>query len=269
MNIYDKDFLKKLDSTKYRTIYAKITSLQFNEQPIETIEGRVTQGSINIDGNSAIRRSCSLSLIAEDININEYYWGVKTKFKLEIGLKNEIDNNYDDIIWFPQGIYVITSFNTSQSTSAYTINIQGKDKMCLLNGEIGGSLHSSVDFGTLEEVDDNGNIKILKHPLKDIIRESVHQYGGEFFHNIIINDLDDYGLELLEYRYDKPLYIFREANDEVYFNGTFDGDMPCWINGSPSSISQIPKYDMLLSELTNLESSTVFTLESSSSATKY
>jgi hypothetical protein len=29
--------------------------------------------------------------------------------------------------------------------------------MCLLNGEIGGSLESSVDFGTIEEEDQNGN----------------------------------------------------------------------------------------------------------------
>ena len=71
--------------------------------------------------------------------------------------------------------------------------------MCLLNGEIGGTLNSSIDFGSIEEVDNNGNIRIIKYPIKDIIRESIHQYGGEFFHNIIINDLDDIGLELLNY----------------------------------------------------------------------
>ena len=44
--------------------------------------------------------------------------------------------------------------------------------------------------------------------LKHIIREAVHTYANEPYHNIIINDLDDYGLELLEYRGDKPLYFF-------------------------------------------------------------
>jgi hypothetical protein len=81
--------------------------------PLEQIEGKVTSGSINIDGASAIRRTCSLSLVAKDLNINEIYWGLQNKFKLEIGIKNFIDEDYPDIIWFPQGIYVITGFNTT------------------------------------------------------------------------------------------------------------------------------------------------------------
>jgi hypothetical protein len=44
---------------------------------------------------------------------------------------------------------LISSFNTSRSATNFTITIQGKDKMCLLNGEVGGSLSSSVDFGQL------------------------------------------------------------------------------------------------------------------------
>jgi len=72
---------------------------------------------------------------------------MNTKFKLEIGLQNMVDENYPDVIWFPQGIYLITSFNISNSTSGLTISISGKDKMALLNGEISGSLESSVDFG--------------------------------------------------------------------------------------------------------------------------
>jgi hypothetical protein len=29
--------------------------------------------------------------------------------------------------------------------------------MCLLNGEVGGTLESSIDFGTIEEEDKDGN----------------------------------------------------------------------------------------------------------------
>jgi hypothetical protein len=39
-------------------------------------------------------------MTAEEVNINEFYWGLKNKFKLEIGLKNYINSNYPDIIWF-------------------------------------------------------------------------------------------------------------------------------------------------------------------------
>jgi hypothetical protein len=61
---YDKEFLLALDKQKNKTIYARIIALDFKESPIETIEGRVTQGSINIDGASAVRRTCSLTLVA-------------------------------------------------------------------------------------------------------------------------------------------------------------------------------------------------------------
>ena len=56
--LYNKDFLLKLDKSKNKTIYARITALTFSESPIETIEGRVTGGSVNLDGASSMRRSC-------------------------------------------------------------------------------------------------------------------------------------------------------------------------------------------------------------------
>ena len=116
--LFDFDFLKELDNQINREIFARIISLTFQETPVETIEGRVTSGNINIDGASAVRRTCSLSLIAKDLDINSFYWGIKTKFKLEVGLKNTIkdkvygtdengkelywgDRHPQDIIWFP------------------------------------------------------------------------------------------------------------------------------------------------------------------------
>jgi hypothetical protein len=121
--LYDKEFLKQLDNLKNKTIFARITALTFQEHPIETIEGRVTQGSINIDGSSAVRRTCSLTIVAQNFNYNDYYWGLNTKFKLEVGVENTIDASYPSIIWFPQGIYLITSFNTSRSTNNFSISI--------------------------------------------------------------------------------------------------------------------------------------------------
>jgi hypothetical protein len=62
--IYPKEFLLKLDKDRIKTTYARITALTREELPIETIEGRVTQGSINIDGASAVRRTCSLTIVS-------------------------------------------------------------------------------------------------------------------------------------------------------------------------------------------------------------
>jgi hypothetical protein len=97
---YNKEFLQELDKTKHKTIYAKIIALNMEESPIECIEGRVTQGSINLDGASAVRRSCSLTIIADQFDYSDYLWGMNTKFKLEIGLQNNINPNFPEIIWF-------------------------------------------------------------------------------------------------------------------------------------------------------------------------
>ena len=231
--LLDKDFLLKLDQQKERENFARIISLDFDENPLEQIEGRVTGGSVNIDGTSAVRRSCSLSMVAENLDINNFYWGVKNKFKLEIGLSNKIDSNYPDIIWFPLGTYVITSFSTSYTTNNYTISISGKDKMCLLNGEIGGSLPSQVDFGYEEYWDKTNNI-ITKTPvpIKTIIREAVHTYGNEPFSNIVINDLEDSGLELMEYRGNDPMYVFYKISQQQYDNFTINGNGECKIKDS-------------------------------------
>jgi hypothetical protein len=50
-----------------------------------------------------------------------------------------------------------------------------------------------------------------KIKLKDIIKNAVETYGNELPYNIVINDLEENGFELLEYRGDTPLYIFKNT----------------------------------------------------------
>ena len=62
--------------------------------------------------------------------------------------------------------------------------------MCLLNGEMSGSLHAnSTRFDIIDEYDATGTLKQTKIPIKDIIKEMVHGHAGEPMHNIIINIL--------------------------------------------------------------------------------
>lgn len=222
--LIDKDFLRRLDQQKEREVFARVVALNFKEEPLEEITGRVTQGSVNVDGNSAVRRTCSLSLVAEELNIHDYYWGLNTKFKLYVGLKNTIEPKYPNIIWFPQGTFLISSFNTSQSTNSYTVSLQGKDKMCMLNGELGGTVTAlSVDFGTVDNIQEDGSIVNEKYLLKDIIRDAVHTYAQEPYQNIIINDLDEMGAELLEYRGEDPMYFLVNCETHEVTNMTMDG----------------------------------------------
>ena len=264
-----QQFLLELDKQKNKILHARIIALNFNEFPIETIEGRVTQGSINIDGASAVRRTCSLTLIAQDFNYNNYLWGMNTKFKLEIGVVNNIDKTYPDIIWFKQGTYIITNFNAASSTNNFTISLQGKDKMCLLNGEVGGNFMATTYLDTIEEETKSGIWKKRKIPIKDIIRELVHVYGEEPYHNIIINDLDDLGLELLEYRYDRPMYLYREVGSNTYTNVTLDGNKDT--NHGKLSELDASKLDILVDPLTGSQNPAeiVFDEDISETKTKY
>lgn len=243
------DFLNTLMKNRHRTLFARITSLSLDELPKETVEGRITSGSINVDGDSAVRRTCQLSMVANGQKINDYLWSLNTKFNLEIGILNTIDRNYPDIIWLKQGVFVITSFSMALSVNSYTISISGKDKMCLLNGENGGTLPFEVNFGVWEEIDQQGNTILHQNPLKDIIREAIHHYGEEPFHNIIINDLDDRGLELQQYAYDTPLYLIRPADEQNnYIQATLDGEQNVFLDdNSPTTLEALEAYDILLS----------------------
>ena len=146
--LFDNDFLKLLCKTQIRETFARVIALTLDENPIENLEGKITTGNISINGNSAIRRTCSLTFIVDNIDKLNYEWALNTKIKVEIGIRNTTKyySNHK-IIWFPMGIYFLTSFNTSLGTSNLTVSIQGKDKMCGLSGDIGGKMTSIVNFG--------------------------------------------------------------------------------------------------------------------------
>ena len=233
--LHDQEFLKKLDKLQNREVYIRIIALTWEELPVECIEGKATGGSISIDGTSSLRRTCSLTLVANDIVFNEFYWGLNTKFKLEIGLKNTIDSNYDDIIWFPQGIYILTSFNTTINNKSYNISLTGKDKMCMLNGELGGGFTASVEFDSESFYDVTTEVTTFtKIPVVDIIRNAIITFGNELPYNIIISDIDKYGRELFSYYGDKPLYLLRNADDgedkNTYINFIANPDFLCYFS---------------------------------------
>lgn len=290
--LMDKEFLRKLDRNNQREVYAKIISLNMDELPIEEISGKVSQGTISIDGTSAVRRTCSLTMVADRVNINEYYWSFTTKFKLYIGLKVPKDlrleyektslmtvdsltgtpvlngevrypyGEYPEIIWFPQGVYLITDFKYINNTNGTdNIYISGKDKMALLNGDIGGHLPHATDFAIQEDVTYNElGVAVDKTEtdltIKQIIREMIHKYGNEPFHNIVINDLDDNGLQMLDYKGKEDIYLFKNVSSGLYEQIAFDGDIIRYDNRNRPLIVK----DMNVDELDTL--STAFTKKS-------
>ena len=246
--LLDNEFLKELDLNLSKTKYVRITSLTFEEEVLQTIEGIATSGSISVDGDSAVRRTCSLSLICEQIDINDFYWGLNTKFKLEVGLENNINPQYPKVVWFPQGIFLITSFSQSVQSNSHIISISGKDKMCLLNGEIGGTIPAlSWDFGTEDIESANGVITNVSIPIKRIIRDAVMTFAKERPENIIINDLDDLGVELMEYRGAQPMYMYIGLYSRECSQITLNATQKVYIKENNEireiDISEVPIFD--------------------------
>jgi hypothetical protein len=63
---FDFDFLNDLMKYRQRETFARVTLLNQKELPIKYIEGKVTGGSVNIDGTSALRRTCNLTLTLDN-----------------------------------------------------------------------------------------------------------------------------------------------------------------------------------------------------------
>ncbi len=135
-------------------------------------------------------------------------WGANRKFFLEIGIENNLKNNaYSKILWFPQGVYVITSCSFSEQTNNMSISISGKDKMALLNGEISGTFGQSTILDVIEIEQKDGSYLKEKIEIKNILSDVLTLYGNELGSNIIINDLENLGLKLVSYQGQSPLYI--------------------------------------------------------------
>lgn len=210
----DMDFLTQLDKLHMRVQYAKIILLSFkDEEPIKEIQGSITSGNLSVNGSSAIRRTINLTMLASIDNSNlediDNEISINKKIKVLIGYDNPLKSykNYGDIIWFPCGLFVLSSANISRSTSGWNISITGKDKMCLLDGTAGGTLPASITFHESLVQLDNGDVEIQYPTIFQIIYEAVNHWGGEAIENIVITDIDEEIKMLVRYMGDKPVYF--------------------------------------------------------------
>lgn len=217
----NNSLLEKLVNEKIQTTYAKIVTYSFDEKPLSSIEGRVSGGSIQANGASAVRRTLSLSMVAkpEIANIENFDNEIAINKKVKIYIGRLVEN---EIMWFNCGFYVISNASVNQSTSGWTISISGKDKMALLDGTAGGTLPTAVTFHEIFEDLGDGNYKIDYPTIYQIIQEAVNHYGEIPLHDIIINDLEKVAKVLIKYIGGKPIYFaenyasFAYAEDAVH-----------------------------------------------------
>ena len=220
----DSVFLKKFDELKLKEQYVKLIVLTFDEMPIQEIQGKVTGGNLTLDGSSGMRRTGNLSMIADeyknDLTDTKHLLSINKKVEVLIGFVNTTNEYTEyDMLWFPQGIYVIISPNISHNSDGVNISLTLHDKMALLNGECGGTLPASVTFNEIEDIDEDGNIQVTQPTIYQIIQELVNHFGGEQLGKIIISDIDNKIKKVMKWTGSTPLYLYQEpAADGTIYN---------------------------------------------------
>jgi len=222
-----KYFLAKIDDFPNQKQYINMTLLTWKEDPIKSIDGVISSGTISKDGNSSVRHTCNLNCSvdggkynADDIKMD---FALNKKVFIEIGVENQTDEYPEyPILWFPQGIFYINSFAMNSATSsAVNLSLQLKDKMCLLNGDIGGVLPSTVQFDIMTTQLADGTITEQKVLYYNIITELVHHWGGEELSNIIIQDVPLRIRKIMQWNAENPIYLTSvdslEDGGEGYF----------------------------------------------------
>lgn len=231
--LQDQAFLQRLNQHKVREYWVSIGILDFQtERLLSRIEGKVISGNMTVAANSPTRRSGSLNIVFDENLRNiadiKNLIAIDKKVQINIGITNPyynrnvnkfnskedyVYNSYGDILWFPQGVFVITKATSQCSTSSAQISINFVDKMALLNGTCGGVLPATVSFHELVIVDENGNTSTDYPLISTIIRECVQHYGGEHPSKIIISDIEDVGRQVVKYQGSTPIRFQTSVDD--------------------------------------------------------
>lgn len=159
----------------------------------------------------------------EDVN-NEI--SINKKIKVFVGYDNPFYRDYEqygEIIWFPCGLFILTSANVSKGITGWTISVQARDKMALLDGTAGGTLPASIVFNENQVELEDGTIEIQHPTIYQIIYEAVNHWGGEPVENIVITDLDEKIKLLVKYKGDSPIYF---SNNFESLNFVYSVDFP-------------------------------------------
>lgn len=235
------NFLQEIDNFVNQKQYVKITLLNWNEEPIKEIQGELSGGSISKDGSSSVRRTCSLTAIVDrgeyNIEDSKMDFAINKKIYIECGIKN-YSKHYKDypILWFPQGVFFISNFSiTSNVSSNISISLTLKDKMCGLNGEVGGTFPAAVILDEMDTQSPTGQFVHQKILIYDIIQEIVHHYGGEPLNNILIEDVPNRIKRVIRWTGENPLYLKAiSADGYTWYEGLLD---------KPSDMTGVKQYN--------------------------
>lgn len=231
VSIEDAELLKSIALHPNLTQYVRIHILAMNEtEEVGLIQGRVTSGNISLNSSSPVRRSGSLSLVADqnncDITNIANIISINKRAKIEIGIENQgfsytkVDEDetqsiaieaIDNKIWFKLGTFVLTNASLNKSLSGFTMSVNLKDKMALLNGECGGTIYSMVTHSPIYTVDG----KEEKVPFEALITKLVSYWGNIPTDKIKVHDISQYTNNTYTWHGSVPLYIQTPQSGDI------------------------------------------------------
>lgn len=239
----NRSILKDIDNFKNQRQYVKITLLNWDEEPIKEIQGEISTGSISKTADSPIRRTaqltCAVDAHSYSVDNGKADFAINKKVFIEIGVKNETPHYQDyPIFWFPEGVFFIGSFAINAgSNSSTTITLGLKDKMAMLNGDVGGTLPATTIFDSMDTQLPDGTYIEKKVLIYNIIQEVVHHYGGEDLSRIVIEGVPLRIRRIMQWTGDTPLYKITTAENSNAEVGSEEGFYEFTLEEPDSSVT--------------------------------
>lgn len=182
-----------LSQLKVRNQRIKVDLLNFNFQTVNSLEGKVTDGSISIDATSDIRRTCNITLVVENSeNIlapGGQVWLDKF-IKVYVGTDNPRNGN--ETVWNNMGLFLINNPESVYNATTNTITFEGLDLMAKLTGRRNGQLPAVTTVVPAES------------KVADVVKQIITQLGG--FDKYIIQDAG----------YEIPYDIKKDMGSTIY-----------------------------------------------------
>ena len=182
-----------LSQLKVRNQRIKVDLLNFNFQTVNSLEGKVTDGSISIDATSDIRRTCNITLVVENstdiIAPGGQVWLDKF-IKVYVGTDNPRNNN--ETVWNNMGLFLINNPESVYNATTNTITFEGLDLMAKLTGRRNGQLPAVT------------TVVPAGSKVADVVKQTITQLGG--FDKYIIQDAG----------YEIPYDIKKDMGSTIY-----------------------------------------------------
>lgn len=193
-----------IDYLPVKIQYTRILILNpINGSVERTIDGYATAGSINVNGSSSVRRTGSITLVADEntydaLTLAKLISEVDSilypgrQIAIEVGIKNTgLEYRQYPIFWFPLGVFLISSPSFSHTTSGLTIQLKLNDKMSLLNGENGGSFSTAITHSPEKRTTEDGSAIYVKPLIKDLMYSLLTDIAGLREDEFLIEDLPE------------------------------------------------------------------------------